>query len=129
MFLSKKITLALLLPFSLAFAHVQLEADIDICLPKQEFKKTVYCNIKLDKPQSFTVCDDNDMNIEGELLAQKENIVFVRYSFSKKNDAGDFEVLYNPELVVELGKSGSVNIGDSNGDSFDLTVNATETQE
>ncbi len=121
---SKVFALSLLLVCPLALARVQLNADMEITNPSKQYYRGITTEVKLDANVPADAYKSDELHIKVQLLDEQENMVHVRYTVSAINAEGDFVIVAEPELCAVYGDTAKISLGNTNGDTFTMTLQA-----
>jgi hypothetical protein len=119
----KFFALSLLLVSSCALARVQINAHLklDRTFPKQTLTRTTQVQLNVHEERFF---NDDELSIGMELISEQENEAQVTYEIFEKNAAGEYVAIAAPVVCVAYGQPATVAIGNTDGDSLCVTLNA-----
>lgn len=120
----KIFALSLLFVSPLALARVQCTADMEINHLAQN--RSISTQVTLDVNESVEVYNNDDTCITAKLLTEDETQANVQYTVSVKNAEGVYEVATTPEVCAIYGDTTAVSIGNTDGDSFTMTLKANK---
>lgn len=76
---------------------------------------------KLELSQSYSVIADFDasMRIEAQLIDQTDETAHIAFTFSKKNETGEFVVYATPDMILPIqeGQVSQLAFGDTDGNT------------
>lgn len=119
---SKVFALMLLLVCPLALARVQFNTTMELKNSPRYGNRTSTTEIQLDLNTPLEIYNLDDVRIEAELLAEKDENAVICYSIYAKNESDDFEKILAPVLVPGYGKEATLVLGSTSGDGFTLKV-------
>jgi hypothetical protein len=122
---SKILALSLLSISSLALAHVQLHIQLELENAKQLSNHSINTTVQFDEHESLEIYNQGGAKVVvAELLVQEEATATVSFTLYGKNNAGEYETISAPVLVLNYTDPAVFSQSSTNGETIKMTVQA-----
>lgn len=131
-----RLLLGLLVVSCPVIARISLETTFEVTNIDPSLERKITTVATVDDQHPTVIYSSDDLQIEVEVLStdskNSENLAFVTYTISHKNEAGEWKIIENPSLVAALGKKATSKKSTTTSDgtlieSRILTLLATKT--